>query len=94
MSICWHDGNGWHEPCYAGGNNDRHDHDAAFSYGRCRSGKRWFWAANDITGLRDAPAPPGLADTEGARGSNQLRRQHCPHRIATGHSHDRQGRSR
>ena len=60
MSICWHDTNGWRDPCYAGCNYDRHNGDAAFTYGRCRSGRRWFWAADE-----EVPARAGLFTMKG-----------------------------
>ena len=81
MSICWHDTNGWRDPCYAGCNYDRHNGDAAFTYGRCRSGRRWFWAADEATGLRDAPELHGHADTEdGAPAAARAARRRTPRR--------------
>jgi hypothetical protein len=52
MTICWHDtANRCHQ---------FHDGAMLLGYGRCRSGKRWFWAARDW----DGETRHGWADAE------------------------------
>jgi hypothetical protein len=57
--ICWHEAReaGWRA---CGG----HDHHELLLYGRCRSGRRWFWAAERVTGLAGAPHGHGWANSE------------------------------
>jgi hypothetical protein len=38
--ICWHKPGPWREQCQK---DHRGNGDIGFMYGRCRSGKRWFW---------------------------------------------------
>ena len=64
MSICWHDDTILSlDHRYRG-----HIHDDArlIWYGRCRSGRRWFWAAEEHTGAGDSEKAHGLEDTEDA----------------------------
>jgi hypothetical protein len=63
-NVCWHDGRQgpWHT-CpydqYAPGDRD------VFRWGRCRSGRRWFWAAAVLRYYADGDrAAHGWSDTE------------------------------
>lgn len=55
MSICWHEPGPWRASC-----RRLHDGAVLLAYGRCRSGRRWFWAARDW----ESQVRHGRADTE------------------------------
>jgi hypothetical protein len=60
--ICWHIGQQW---C-----RDDHKNEPHFSFGRCRSGQRWFWVVHDWRAtvrrgeVQDADYNQGWEDTE------------------------------
>ncbi|WP_269857957.1 hypothetical protein [Streptomyces sp. RPT161] len=57
--ICWRQPGGY-RVC-----DHDHEHQMHVYWGRCRSGKRWFWAATAVSiGATDAAAEHGWADSE------------------------------
>ena len=56
--ICWQPSGGYHA-C-----DHDHEHEMHVFWGRCRSGKRWFWAAIALPLDGDATTAHGWADTE------------------------------
>jgi hypothetical protein len=56
--ICWHDDS---RRC-----RDHHGGDTLLWYGRCRSGRRWFWAAEEVTGHHGPPSAHGWEDSDDA----------------------------
>lgn len=59
--ICWHIGSGHgRHRC-----QDRHEGQKHFGYGRCRSGKRWFWVIHTYTiGSGESAYEQGTTETE------------------------------
>lgn len=59
--ICWHDRPRW--DCRHSFDRER---EAYIIWGRCRTGRRWFWTAAEVTGQRSGPELHGTEDTEDA----------------------------
>jgi hypothetical protein len=57
--VCWHERTAWRNRC-----REKHDGDLYFWYGRCRSGKRWFWAAQQHRVHGDGVSDHGWAATD------------------------------
>ena len=59
MTICWHKPGPWRTRC-----RENHSGHLYISYGRCRSGRRWFWNVQVIDYGIGSPSEHGWSDSE------------------------------